>query len=204
MIRLTLALGAVLGALLAGGCSSSTPQLNLTAGVIDIEDLDPGFHAALGMDTAVAWTDDRGGGLRLGGRLTYSTASGDEGPTIDDPPESEERFTDLTLVSLQFLASYRHVFGDPADGVAGFVEPGIGVGPGVADYESVLDLQSFEEGNVATFTLNPFVRGGIVRGRATLGMELGYQGTAILDLFGDNTEARGPYVGLFVAFGLGR
>lgn len=202
MIRLTFALAAVLGALVAGGCSSRTPQLNVLAGVVDIDGLDPGFHAAVGADTALAWTDDRGGGLRLGGRLTYSTADGDPGPTIDDPPESEERFTDLTLISLQLVASYRHVFGDRPEGVGGFVEPGIGVGPGVADYESVLDLRSFEEGNVATFTLNPFVRGGVVRGRLTLGVELGYQGTAIIDIFGDNTDARGPYVGLFIAVGL--
>jgi hypothetical protein len=202
MVRVTLVLAAVMAALVAGGCASRTPQLNVLAGVVDIEDLDPGFHAAVGADTAVAWTDDRGSGLRLGGRLTFSTADGDDGPTIDDASDFDERLTDLTLFSLQFLASYRHVFGDPSDGVAGFVEPGIGIGPGVADYESVLGMQAYEEGDIATFTLNPFLRGGVVRGRATFGVEVGYQGTAILDLFGDNTEARGPYAGLFFAWGL--
>src|SRR5688500_5716028 len=115
----------VLPAGTAAGCATNpTAQFNVLAAYAQLDDVeaidnDAGYRVGAGVDVAVG-QQENGGGPRLGGRLHVS--------------EFSDTLSQLTVVTPQFLASYRAIFGDPNAGAL-FIEPGAAVGLALGNYE---------------------------------------------------------------------
>jgi hypothetical protein len=177
--------------------------------VIDSKD---GVRAAFGADVPV--TDSaNGSGFRLGGRLSMSSFTEDLGDrTVAGEPDLEiEEFLDLTMFTPQFVASYRQLIGDPQDGGAGFIEPGVGLGLALAIMTSGSHLTfgdsivGSDVGDTETeigISLNPFVRGGFAWSRFLIGLEGGYEWSSVE--FEDlGSDPRQWYLGLFFGVRVG-
>lgn len=210
--------------LLAGGCQRGQPvQVNFLLGYAHLDQEDSGgfepvidskdgVRAAFAADVPVAGSPN-GSGFRLGGRLSMSSFTEDLGDrTVAGEPDLEiEEFLDLTIFAPQFVASYRQLIGDPHDGGAAFIEPGLGVGLAVAMMtsgsrltfgDSIVGSDVGDTDTELGVSLNPFVRGGYAWSRFLLGLEGGYEWSSVEfeDLGSDPTQW---YVGLFFAMRIG-
>lgn len=210
---------------IAGCADGRRPEFNFMLGYADVQQdgeggFDPiiddqgGVRTAIGIDGPVRTTDDYGSGLRLGGRLSVSGYRQDIGDRVvaDEPLLEIEEFVDLGLLTPQFVASYRQIFGDPEDGGGAFVEPGLGLGLTIATLSFGSDLE-FGDRPIGTdiddretevgLSLNPFLRGGYATGPLLIGLEGGYQWTSLEfdDALGG--DPREWYVGVFFGVQLG-
>lgn len=212
------------GLALAGCAGGTGPQANFMLGYAHVEqDEQQGFEpivsdqggvrTAVGIDGPVALADDNGSGLRLGGRFAISsfTEDLDERTVAGEPLLEIEDFVDLAVFVPQFTASYRQVIGDRFEG-AGFIEPGLGVGPaiGVLSFGSDLEFGDTAIGRDIDETesevglaLSPFLRGGYTTEFFAIGLEGGYQWTTIEFEHALGENPREWYVGVFFAVQLG-
>jgi len=215
---------AVVAACLAGCADGRRPDINVAfaythvdmqdeGGFEPVIDTDGGVRTAVGIDGPVALTDDKGSGLRLGGRLSFSGYRKDIGDRVvaDEPLLEIEEFVDLALISPHLVVAYRQLIGDEEGGA--FIESGLGLGLTVGVLSFGSDLR-FGDHPIGTdidetetelgMSLNPFLRGGWTNGRLLIGVEGGYQWTSLEfddDLGSDPAEW---YVGIFFGMQLGQ